>query len=204
MSKRFMAGTVSSFAIGAALLMTGALASKAADNSVLLMPGTPIPVVLRQTVATATARAGDHIDGELARDITVNGRTVVPQGSRVAGRVVSVTPSGTLTQPAALDFTITELTTPAGARVPITTSHYRRKGETHTKHEAEYIAGGAAVGALLGQAIGRDTQSTLIGTAAGAAAGTGAAAATGKLDFQVEAGRTVSFTLRKATRVPVS
>jgi len=203
MSKRFVTGTVRASAIAATLLMTAASAALAAENTVVLMPGTRISVVLRQTVATATARAGDHIEGELARDITMNGRTVVPKGSKVEGRVVAVTPSGTLSQPAALDFTLTELTPPGGSPISIVTSHYSRKGETHTKHEAEYIAGGAAVGALIGQIAGRDTKSTLTGTAAGAVAGTAAAAATGRLDFQVEAGRTVGFTLRKATRVPV-
>jgi len=203
MSKRVVTGSVRVSAIAAALLMTAASAAPARENSVVLMPGTRITVVLGQTIATATARAGDHIDGELARDITMNGRIVVPKGSRVEGRVVAATPSGTLSQPAALDFTLTELTPPGGLSIPIATSHYSRKGETHTKHEVEYIAGGAAVGALIGQLAGRDTKSTLTGTAAGAVAGTAAAAATGRLDFQVEAGRTVGFTLRKATRVPV-
>ena len=203
MSKRSVTLTVRASAIAATLLIAAASAVLAADNTVVLMPGTRISVALRQTVATATAKAGDHIEGELARDITMNGRTVVPRGSKVEGRVVAATPSGTLTQPAALDFTMTELTPPGGPPIPIVTSHYSRKGETHTKHEAEYIAGGAAVGALIGQLAGRDTKSTLTGTAAGAVAGTAAAAATGRLDFQVEAGRTVGLTLRKAARVPV-
>jgi outer membrane lipoprotein SlyB len=84
-----------------------------------------------------------------------------------------------------------------GRRVPIRTSTFQRTGDTHTKRNAGYIAGGAAVGAILGQVLGRDTQSTLEGAAAGAAAGTGAAAATGDLDFEVEEGRPVAFTLEE-------
>lgn len=182
----------------AALALAVAFSAPAA--ALVLSAGTRLPVVLGQTISTATARAGDHIAGELAQDITVNGTVVVPKGSKVEGRVVSVTPSGSLSGVAALNFTMTELTPTGGQPIPITTSHYSRKGKTHTKHEAEYIAGGAAVGALLGQALGRNTQSTVEGTAAGAVAGTAAAAATGKLDFQVEAGRLVTFTLRKAIR----
>jgi len=191
--------TLPARAVLVALLLPIVAAAPAA--AVVLSAGMRIPVVLRQTISTATARAGDHIEGEVARDITVNGAVVVPKGSRVGGRVVAVTPSGTLSRPAALNFTMTELT-PAGRQpIPIATSHYSRRGKTHTKHEVEYIAGGAAVGALIGQAVGRDTKATVEGTAAGAVAGTAAAAATGRLDFQVEAGRTVTFRLRHAIRV---
>lgn len=191
---------VLSASVGLAALVLW-IASVVSLAAATLAAGTRIPVILRQTVSTATARAGDHIEGELAQDITANGSVVVPRGSRVAGHVVSVTPSGTLSRPAALNFTMTELTPTGGRPIGIVTSHYSRRGKTHTKHEVEYIAGGAAVGALIGQAAGRDTKSTLEGTAAGALAGTAAAAATGKLDFQVEAGRLVTFTLRNTIRL---
>jgi hypothetical protein len=170
-------------------------------SALVLAAGTRIPVVLRQTISTATARAGDHVTGEVAENITVNGAVVVPKGSRVEGRVVSATPSGRLSGVAKLDFTMTELTPAGGQPIAIATSHYARTGKTHTKHEAELIGGGAAAGALIGQAAGRDTKSTLLGTAAGAVAGTAASAATGKYDFQVPAGRLVTFRLRKAARV---
>jgi hypothetical protein len=170
-------------------------------SALVLAAGTRIPVVLRQTVSTATARAGDHVSGEVAENIAVNGAVVVPKGSRIEGRVVSVTPSGRLSGVAKLDFTMTELTPSGGQPIAIATSHYARTGKTHTKHEVELIGGGAALGALVGQAAGRDTKATLEGTAAGAVAGTAAAAATGKFDFQVPAGRVVTFRLRKAARI---
>jgi hypothetical protein len=170
-------------------------------SALVLAAGTRIPVVLRQTVSTATARAGDHVTGEVAENIAVNGTVVVPKGSRIEGRVVSVTPSGRLSGVAKLDFTMTELTPAGGQPIAIATSHYARIGKTHTKHEVELIGGGAALGALVGQAAGRDTKATLEGTAAGAVAGTAAAAATGKFDFQVPAGRVVTFRLRKAARI---
>ncbi len=170
-------------------------------SALVLAAGTRIPVVLRQTISTATARPGDHVTGEVAQNITINGAVVVPKGSRVEGRVVSVTPSGRLSGVARLDFTMTELTPAGGQPIAIATSHYARTGKTHTKHEVGLIGGGAALGALVGQAAGRDTKATLEGTTAGAVAGAAAAAATGKLDFQVPAGRLVTFRLRKAARV---
>lgn len=199
MSKLREIRVLSARAAVAALLLT--LGTALPASALVLAAGTRIPVVLRQTISTATARAGDHVTGEVAENITVNGTVVVPKGSRVEGRVVSATPSGRLSGVARLDFTMTELTPAGGQPIAIATSHYARTGKTHTKHEVELIGGGAALGALIGQAAGRDTKATLEGTAAGAVAGTAASAATGKFDFQVPAGRLVTFRLRRAVRV---
>ena len=57
------------------------------------------------------------------------------------------------------------------------------------------------VGGILGQVLGKDTDSTLKGAAAGAAVGTGVAAVTGDLDFTIEPGRTVAFTLEEPLQV---
>ena len=136
------------------------------------------------------------LDDVLADDGTV----VAASGSRVEGKIEHVIDSGKLARPAELRFRLTELET-RGGTVPIHTSAYDRVGKTHTKRNVEYIAGGAAVGAIVGQVLGKDTESTLKGAAAGAAVGTGVAAATGDLDFTIDAGRTVAFTLEEPLRV---
>ena len=118
----------------------------------------------------------------------------------MVGRIEHVVDSGKLARPAELRFRLVELETPRGT-IPIQTSAYERVGQTHTKRNVEYIAGGAAVGAIVGQVLGRDSGSTLKGAAAGAAVGTGVAAATGDLDFTIDAGRTVAFTREQPVRV---
>jgi hypothetical protein len=159
--------------------------------------GTILRFVPDQTISTTTARAGDEVTGELLDDLIADDNTVVaPSGARVRGRIDNVTASGRLGGVAQLQFHLSELEV-NGRRIPIRTSTFQRTGDTHTKRDAGYIAGGAAVGAILGQVFGRDSKSTLEGAAAGAAAGTGVAAATGALDFEVEAGRPVAFTLEE-------
>ncbi len=159
--------------------------------------GTILRFVPDQTISTKTARSGDEITGELLDDVLADDGTVVaPSGTRVRGRIDNVTASGRLGGVAQLQFHLTDLEL-GRRRVPIRTSSYQRTGDSHTKRDAGYIAGGAAVGAILGQVFGRDTKATLEGAAAGAAAGTGVAAATGALDFEVEAGRPVAFTLEE-------
>ncbi|MFN2386984.1 MAG: hypothetical protein ABR576_12000, partial [Thermoanaerobaculia bacterium] len=110
-----------------------------------------------------------------------------------------VVDSGRLARPAELRFRLTEVETRSGTRA-VATSAYQRTGDTHTKRNVGYIAGGAAVGAIIGQVLGKDTEGTLTGAAAGAAVGTGVAAATGEKDFLIEAGRTVAFTLEESLR----
>lgn len=163
--------------------------------------GTILRVKLDRTVSTATSHEGETVSGELLDDLLAEDETVAaPSGSRVRGVVEHVVDSGKLARPAELKFRLTDLEV-GGRSVPISTSAYSRVGDTHTKRNAGYIAGGAAVGAILGQVLGRDTKATLEGAAAGAAAGTGVAAATGDLDFQIEAGRPVAFTLEQPLRL---
>ena len=167
--------------------------------------GSILRVAFDRTISSATAKTGDSVRGELLDDLQADdGVLVAPSGSRVSAKVEQATPSGALGGQAELVFRLVELTPAGGRTIPVSTSAFEHKGESHTKHDATYIAGGAAVGALLGQLLGRDTRSTLIGSAAGAAAGTGVAAATGKLDVQIEAGRTVAFTLEQPLRLPAS
>jgi len=163
--------------------------------------GTILRVAFDEPISTAAARNGDTVRGRVLDDVLAeDGSIVAASGSRVTGRIEHVVDSGKLGRPAELKFHLTELET-RGGPVPIRTSSYERVGETHTKHNVEYIAGGAAVGAILGQVLGHDTESTLKGAAAGAAVGTGAAAVTGDLDFTIDAGRTVAFTLEEPIRI---
>ncbi len=163
--------------------------------------GTILRVAFDEPISTATAQVGDTVRGRLLDDVLAEDGTVVaPSGSRVEGTIEHAVDSGKLARRAELRFRLTDLETRAG-NVPIQTSAYERMGDPHTKRNVGYIAGGAAVGAILGQVLGQDTDSTLKGAAAGAAVGTGVAAATGDLDFTIDAGRTVAFTLEEPLRV---
>jgi hypothetical protein len=173
-------------------------ASRAADAEV--PAGTILRVAFNAPISTATAKVGDTVSGELLDDLIADdGSIVARSGSKVTGKVEHVVDSGRLARPAELRFRLTDLETRSGTR-SIATPAYQRTGDTHTKRNVGYIAGGAAVGAIIGQVLGKDTEGTLTGAAAGAAAGAGVAAATGEKDFVIEAGRTVAFTLEEPLR----
>ena len=163
--------------------------------------GTIVRVAFDEPISTATAKAGDTVRGRLLDDLLdEGGRVAASSGSRVVGTIEHAVDSGKLARPAELRFRLTEIETRSGM-TSVRTSAYDRVGKTHTKRNVGYIAGGAAVGAILGQVLGKDTEGTLTGAAAGAAAGAGVAAVTGDLDFTIDAGQTVAFTLEEPLRV---
>ncbi|MCA1582234.1 MAG: hypothetical protein LC796_12770 [Acidobacteria bacterium] len=166
--------------------------------------GTILRARFDKTISTATAREGEVYSGELLDDLLADDDTVVaPSGTRVHGKVEHVVDSGKLARPAELRFRLTDLDVNRRT-IAIATSAYERVGDTHTKRNAGYIAGGAAVGAILGQVLGGNTKGTVEGAAAGAAAGTGVAALGGDLDFSIEAGRSTAFTLEQPLRLPAA
>jgi hypothetical protein len=157
--------------------------------------GTILRAAFDSEISSKTAKAGDRIEGALLDDVLADdGSVAASSGARVRGEIENAKPAGDLGGRSELRFRIKEVQA-GGEWYPVSTSAYEAIGETHTKKNVGYIAGGAAVGAILGQVLGKDTESTLKGAAAGAAAGTGAAAIKGGAEITIEKGRTVAFTL---------
>jgi hypothetical protein len=124
----------------------------------------------------------------LTAPIVVDGRTVARAGAPAVVQVHTAESSGRVGGNAKLSFSLASITLANGNKVDVRTTSYSREGRSHVKHNAEYIAGGAVVGAIAGQAIGHDRKDTEKGAAIGAGVGVGAAAATGKFDFAVNGG----------------
>lgn len=157
--------------------------------------GTILRAAFDSEISSKTAKVGDRIEGSLLDSVMADDGTVVADsGARVRAEVENAKPAGDLGGRSELRFRIKEIQA-GGDWHAVSTSAYDAIGETHTKKNIGYIAGGAAVGAILGQVLGKDTESTLKGAAAGAAAGTGAAAIKGGAEITIEKGRTVAFTL---------
>ncbi|MBI3668710.1 MAG: hypothetical protein HY237_02860 [Acidobacteria bacterium] len=143
--------------------------------------GTAIHVVLDQTLASNRNHAGDDFEASVSQPVVVAGKTVIPKGARVHGRVVEADESGRLSHVA---------------------SAIGRRGNNHNKRNAEFIGGGAAAGALIGGIAGHG-KGALIGAAAGAGAGTAAAAATGKKDIAIPAETPLTFKLAQPVTITV-
>ncbi len=153
--------------------------------------GKQLPVRMIDNLSSETAQAGDTFHGTLEQGITVNGRTLLPKGADVYGKVVSAHPSGRLSDPGELELVLTSVRTRSGS-YPVQAQPFRIKGESHTRNNVTKIGGTAAAGTLLGALFGGG-KGAAIGAGVGAAAGTGAAAATGKKPATVESEAVLVF-----------
>src|SRR5215471_4223756 len=64
--------------------------------------GTPIDVTINQSISSKTATVGQTLSGVISRDVTADGRVVIPKGSSARLVVSSVQASGRLSTPAKL------------------------------------------------------------------------------------------------------
>ena len=184
-------------AVLAAVLICGAAASLHAQGTV--PAGTSIPVILNQGVSSKDAQVGQKVDGQVASDVTVDGKVVMPKGSRVTLSVASVESAGRLKGQPKLWLKVTSMEV-RGRKYTPSASWGGRTGASRGKRTAVGAGGGAAAGAVIG-AIAGGGKGAAIGAAVGAGAGTAGAAATGKTEVEFPAEAKLNFRLKTALTV---
>ena len=153
--------------------------------------GTEIHVRVTDMLSSGKEHSGDMFYGTLDEPIVINGRQVFPKGADVTGTIVSVHPSGRLTDPGELDLILNTIRSGATA-TSVSVQPLQIKGQSHTKSNVAKAGGGAALGAIIGGIAGGG-KGAAIGAGVGGAAGTGAAAATGKKEAVVESEAVLKF-----------
>ena len=166
-------------ALFAALLACGLAAAAHAQGTV--PAGTAIVVTLDQSVSSKDATVGQKLDGSVAENIVVSGKTVIPKGAKAVLSVTSVQASGRLSTPAKLWLKIDSIEV-RGKTCTVASRWSGQTGPSHDKRNVVAIGGGTAAGALIG-AIAGGGKGAAIGAVVGAGAGTAGAAATGKKDI---------------------
>jgi hypothetical protein len=169
--------------------------------------GTSLTVRFDNQVSTRYAGEGSTFSTTLSHDLTdEQGRTVIPAGATVRGRVTrAIASGGGLGRDAALSVTLSSISY-RGERYPIDVTMVdapavRRDSRQSRGQTAATVAGGAAVGAVAGRVLGRSRRSTAIGTVAGAAAGTAVVVGTHDIDAVIPAGSTATVRLDGPVRV---
>lgn len=170
------------------------LKSESARNEIVIPRGTAVRVRIDETLDTRRNRTGDLFRASLAEPIVVDGRTVVPRGTRFTGHVTESEASGRLKGRALLAVTLDSFEL-AGKDYRVDTGSVDRVSAAHKKRNLELIGGGAGLGALIGGLAGGG-KGAVIGAGAGAGAGTAGAAATGKKEVAIAAESLLSFPLR--------
>lgn len=170
-----------------------AKAPEAVAKTYVVPAGTQMSVEIVSPITTKTARVGDRIDGRLANDVVVDGKTLVMAGAAVHGTVTEVVSGsqkigGTPT----LGLTFNQLTL-TGADTVAISGRITELGKSDTGRDTAKIAGGALAGAVIGHQIDSD-KGKIIGGILGGAAGALAAKKTGT-EVEVPSGTVVGFLL---------
>jgi len=154
-----------------------------AEQSWTLPPDTVINVQMNGTLSSRTAHVGDKFTATVTVPVYVNGRTVIPAGSIVEGRVTQVTPAKRMNRSGTIGIDFDDLLFPNGTRVGLVGSltsddpETRRRIDDESRVSAEgnkrpavFIGGGGAIGAVLGGIAGGG-QGAVLGGAVGAGVG---------------------------------
>jgi hypothetical protein len=157
--------------------------------------GTVLRVRIDDSLSTERNRAGDPFTGTLVGPAQMNGKDVLPNGTRFKGHVTTSGDSGRMKGRAVIGITLDSFQQ-AGSEHRVTTSLDVVRSDSHKKRNIELIGGGAGLGALIGGIAGGG-KGAAIGAGAGAGAGTAGAYATGKKHVVIPAETVFSFTVKE-------
>lgn len=142
--------------------------------------GTALMVKLETTLATFSNKPGDPFQGQLTKDVIVDGKTVIPAGATVEGRVTKVAEPRRISGRPTIGILPEALILPGGARLYLdatlvdtniggtdVNNEGEFKGAGHDRRDKLEAGGGAAGGMLIGGLVGGPV-GVLVGGAIGA------------------------------------
>ena len=181
-----------------------------AEQSWTLPPDTVISVQMNGTLSSRTAHVGDKFTATVTVPVYVNGRTVIPAGSIIEGRVTQVTPAKRMNRSGTIAIDFDELVFPNGASVALVGSltsddpEARRRIDDEGRvsaegnnHPAVFIGGGGAIGAVLGGIAGGG-KGAAVGGAIGAGAGVASILLSKGEEAQVPSGTAFGVQIKQA------
>ncbi|HZQ90947.1 MAG TPA: hypothetical protein VFA60_04065 [Terriglobales bacterium] len=157
-------------------------AGSAASMDGVLPVGTTLRMKLETPLSTSSSRKGDMFSGRLMESVSLGGRTVIPVGASVEGRVTHVSESRRFRGVPSINIMPETVIMPSGERMNINAvvvdtnltndidvdEEGRMKGVGHSGRDIRdlgiFTGGGAIVGAL----IAHTAKGTLIGAGVGA------------------------------------
>lgn len=185
-------------------------AAQSGERGWTIPPDTVISVQMNGTLTSRTARVGDKFAATVTVPVYVNGRTVIPAGSIVEGRVTQVTPAKRMNRSGTIGIDFDNLVFPNGTAVPLVGSltsddpetrrriddESRVSGESN-KQTSVFVGGGGAIGAVLGGIAGGG-KGAVLGGVVGAGAGVASILLSKGEEAQVSSGTPFGIQIREA------
>ena len=170
---------------------TASTKAPAAPPTPIVVPtGTQLAVALTHNVNTKKVLVGAPVDGTLASDLRIDGRTAAKSGAAVKGVVTQViSGSDKIGGIPTIGLRFDTLVAADGSTKTINAS-YLQQAKSETGKDSAKILGGAAAGAVIGHQVD-DDKGTVIGGLLGAGAGAAAAQKTG-VDIKLTAGQVLN------------
>jgi type IV secretion system protein VirB10 len=193
---------------------------KEADQ--LIIPaGTRVPLSLQYAISTKGTREGDAVYAMTTFPIAIDGRTLVPAGTYVQGRISHIQRGGHIKGRAEVQMHFTSLVYPSGYTVMLPGSIENSAGVDRTSvkdkegtiqedsdagRKAGTVASTAGTGAIIG-GVTNGVKGGLIGAGAGGAVGMAIASLSRGKDIQMMAGTTFEMIIEReiavdANRIP--
>ena len=161
-----------------------------------------VGIRIDQSLSSATAKPEERITAVVSRDVVVDGRTVLPTGTRLEGNVTLVQPGSKFKGRARLGVRFHTIVLADGLRVPMQTEALYRDGESATGSTATKVGTGAAAGAIIGAVLG-GKRGAMIGAGVGAGGGTAAVLAGDAREAVLPSGTPLTMRLTSPVTVTV-
>jgi hypothetical protein len=157
-----------------------------AQSGITIPAGTPLTVKLENTLTSFSSRAGDPFQGRITTPVVVGGKTAIPAGATVQGRVTKVSDPRRLYGRPTIAIFPEAIILPNGERLVLNANlvdtsagkgtdvndEGQFKGQGHDNKDLWEIGGGTGAGMLIGGLAGGG-KGMLIGGAIGAGATVG-------------------------------
>jgi hypothetical protein len=168
-------------AVAGALLLAG---SAWAQGGMSVPEGTPLKVKLATTISTFSSKVGDPFQGRISEPVVVGGKTMIPAGAIVEGRVTKLSEPRRIKGKPTIGLFPEHVVMPDGQRYLLNAvlvdtdirgtdvnEEGQFKGAGHDRRDQIEVGGGTGAGMLVGGLIGGGP-GLLIGGAIGASATT--------------------------------
>ena len=177
-------------------------AAAAKFRDVTIPSGTTLQLSLNTAVASDTSLVEDAVSADLTSAVTVDGRTVLPAGTTVAGIVTDADDSNRVKGRARVEIDFRTLTT-GGTRYDLSAAPFAQLAAATKSEDATKIGIGAGAGAVIGGILG-GKKGAAQGAAVGGGAGTGVVLATKGKEVRLASGHDVSTQLTAPLTVRIA